>query len=139
MRTLKYDLHISLQETNVLGFKGPRKMTIIIPGMNLDHERVDIKPRSVSFWLNFSQHFYWSKLYHWTLNLLCLMCDILRIVQNITCLNNMKSCVSLLRKRFWYVILFSCWLNLILYACLKNSHNISNSRFNTHICKGEWN
>ncbi|XP_069124069.1 tubby-related protein 3-like isoform X1 [Argopecten irradians] len=33
-------------ETNVLGFKGPRKMTIIIPGMNLDHERVDIKPRS---------------------------------------------------------------------------------------------
>jgi tubby-related protein 1 len=37
-----------LQETNVLGFKGPRKMTIIIPGMNLDHERVDIKPRSVS-------------------------------------------------------------------------------------------
>ncbi|XP_048767158.1 tubby protein homolog isoform X7 [Ostrea edulis] len=33
-------------ETNVLGFKGPRKMTIVIPGMNLDHERVDIKPRS---------------------------------------------------------------------------------------------
>ncbi|WAR07393.1 TUB-like protein [Mya arenaria] len=33
-------------ETNVLGFKGPRKMTIIIPGMNLDHERVDIKPTS---------------------------------------------------------------------------------------------
>ncbi|XP_053397011.1 tubby protein-like isoform X9 [Mercenaria mercenaria] len=32
-------------ETNVLGFKGPRKMTIVIPGMNLDHERVDIKPR----------------------------------------------------------------------------------------------
>ena len=32
----------------MLGFKGPRKMTIIIPGMNLDHERVDIKPRGVS-------------------------------------------------------------------------------------------
>ncbi|KAL5010213.1 hypothetical protein ScPMuIL_012518 [Solemya velum] len=32
-------------ETNVLGFKGPRKMTIIIPGMNIDHERVDIRPR----------------------------------------------------------------------------------------------
>ena len=41
---------IVLQETNVLGFKGPRKMTIIIPGMNLDHERVDIKPRSVSYY-----------------------------------------------------------------------------------------
>ena len=36
----------TVYETNVLGFKGPRKMTIIIPGMNLDHERVDIKPRS---------------------------------------------------------------------------------------------
>ena len=36
------------QETNVLGFKGPRKMTVIIPGMNLDHERVEIRPRSVS-------------------------------------------------------------------------------------------
>ncbi|KAK7480689.1 hypothetical protein BaRGS_00028057, partial [Batillaria attramentaria] len=32
-------------ETNVLGFKGPRKMTIIIPGMTSDHKRVDIKPR----------------------------------------------------------------------------------------------
>ncbi|XP_050393902.1 tubby-related protein 3 isoform X2 [Patella vulgata] len=32
-------------ETNVLGFKGPRKMTVVIPGMNLDHERVEIKPR----------------------------------------------------------------------------------------------
>ena len=42
------------QETNVLGFKGPRKMTIIIPGMNLDHERVDIKPRSVSQMQNYS-------------------------------------------------------------------------------------
>ena len=36
------------QETNVLGFKGPRKMTIIIPGMTSDHKRVDIKPRGVS-------------------------------------------------------------------------------------------
>ncbi|XP_064613121.1 tubby-related protein 3-like isoform X2 [Liolophura sinensis] len=33
-------------ETNVLGFKGPRKMTVIIPGMNLDHERVEIRPRN---------------------------------------------------------------------------------------------
>ncbi|CAG5121656.1 unnamed protein product [Candidula unifasciata] len=31
-------------ETNVLGFKGPRKMTIIIPGMTSDHQRVNIKP-----------------------------------------------------------------------------------------------
>lgn len=37
-----------LQETNVLGFKGPRKMTVIIPGMNADCERVPIRPRNVS-------------------------------------------------------------------------------------------
>lgn len=36
------------QETNVLGFKGPRKMTVIIPGMNADCERVPIRPRNVS-------------------------------------------------------------------------------------------
>ncbi|XP_051885957.1 tubby-related protein 3-like isoform X1 [Pristis pectinata] len=33
-------------ETNVLGFKGPRKMTVIIPGMSMSHERVPIKPRN---------------------------------------------------------------------------------------------
>ncbi|XP_059834136.1 tubby-related protein 3-like isoform X3 [Hypanus sabinus] len=33
-------------ETNVLGFKGPRKMTVVIPGMNVNHERVPIKPRN---------------------------------------------------------------------------------------------
>ncbi|XP_067875954.1 tubby protein-like isoform X3 [Heterodontus francisci] len=33
-------------ETNILGFKGPRKMTVIIPGMNLDGERVCIRPRN---------------------------------------------------------------------------------------------
>lgn len=32
-------------ETNVLGFKGPRKMTAIIPAMNLDHQRIPIYPR----------------------------------------------------------------------------------------------
>ncbi len=32
----------------MLGFKGPRKMTVVIPGMNLDHERVEIRPRNVS-------------------------------------------------------------------------------------------
>lgn len=33
-------------ETNVLGFKGPRKMTIIIPGMNMNFERVPVRPTS---------------------------------------------------------------------------------------------
>ncbi|XP_051464057.1 tubby-related protein 3 isoform X2 [Apus apus] len=33
-------------ETNVLGFKGPRKMSVIIPGMNMNHKRIPIRPRS---------------------------------------------------------------------------------------------
>ncbi len=37
-----------LQETNVLGMKGPRRMIVIIPGMTKDGERVPIRPRSVS-------------------------------------------------------------------------------------------
>lgn len=45
MDSARKELIGCVYETNVLGFKGPRKMTIIIPGMNLDHERVDIKPR----------------------------------------------------------------------------------------------
>jgi len=31
-------------ETNVLGFKGPRRMTIVVPGMDLDGERVECQP-----------------------------------------------------------------------------------------------
>ncbi|NWI12796.1 TULP3 protein, partial [Crypturellus soui] len=33
-------------ETNVLGFKGPRKMSVIIPGMNMNHNRIPIRPQS---------------------------------------------------------------------------------------------
>uniref|UniRef100_UPI00398E7994 tubby-related protein 3-like n=1 Tax=Pristiophorus japonicus TaxID=55135 RepID=UPI00398E7994 len=33
-------------ETNILGFKGPRKMIVIIPGMSLDNERVCIRPKN---------------------------------------------------------------------------------------------
>ena len=32
------------QDTNVLGFKGPRKMTIVIPAMSIEQQRVDICP-----------------------------------------------------------------------------------------------
>ncbi|XP_013416568.1 tubby protein homolog [Lingula anatina] len=42
----RQELAAVVYETNVLGFKGPRKMTVIIPGMNLDHERVPVAPRS---------------------------------------------------------------------------------------------
>ncbi|XP_040006887.1 tubby-related protein 3 isoform X1 [Xiphias gladius] len=33
-------------ETNVLGFKGPRKMTVVIPGMNMNFERVPVRPQN---------------------------------------------------------------------------------------------
>ncbi|XP_016070717.1 PREDICTED: tubby-related protein 3 isoform X3 [Miniopterus natalensis] len=33
-------------ETNVFGFKGPRKMSVIIPGMNMNHERIPFRPRN---------------------------------------------------------------------------------------------
>ncbi|XP_078453388.1 LOW QUALITY PROTEIN: uncharacterized protein LOC144720460 [Lampetra planeri] len=32
-------------ETNVLGFKGPRRMTVVIPGMDAEQQRVAIRPR----------------------------------------------------------------------------------------------
>ncbi|XP_072014530.1 tubby-related protein 3-like [Amphiura filiformis] len=40
------ELAAVVYETNVLGFKGPRKMTVVIPGMSLDHERVAVRPRN---------------------------------------------------------------------------------------------
>lgn len=35
-----------IYETNVLGMKGPRRMTVVIPGMNKDNERVPLRPRN---------------------------------------------------------------------------------------------
>ncbi|XP_078000423.1 tubby-related protein 3-like [Glandiceps talaboti] len=43
---IRTELAAVIYETNVLGFKGPRKMTVVIPGMNLDHERVAVSPRN---------------------------------------------------------------------------------------------
>uniref|UniRef100_A0A2K6TPW0 Tubby-like protein n=1 Tax=Saimiri boliviensis boliviensis TaxID=39432 RepID=A0A2K6TPW0_SAIBB len=33
-------------ETNVLGFKGPRKMSVIIPGMTLNHKQIPYQPQN---------------------------------------------------------------------------------------------
>ncbi|CBY18555.1 unnamed protein product [Oikopleura dioica] len=41
---LRRELVSIAYETNVLGFKGPRKMTIVIPGMDLDCERLECQP-----------------------------------------------------------------------------------------------
>ncbi|XP_015603772.1 protein king tubby isoform X2 [Cephus cinctus] len=41
----RQELAAVVYDTNVLGFKGPRKMTVIIPGMTADQKRVQICPR----------------------------------------------------------------------------------------------
>ncbi|XP_046748157.1 protein king tubby isoform X1 [Diprion similis] len=41
----RQELAAVVYDTNVLGFKGPRKMTVIIPGMTTDQQRVQICPR----------------------------------------------------------------------------------------------
>ncbi|XP_027244756.1 tubby-related protein 1 isoform X2 [Cricetulus griseus] len=46
--SLRQELAAVVYETNVLGFRGPRRMTVIIPGMNADNERVPIRPRNAS-------------------------------------------------------------------------------------------
>ncbi|XP_030077516.1 tubby-related protein 1 [Microcaecilia unicolor] len=43
---VRQELAAVAYETNVLGFKGPRKMTVLIPGMNSDNERVPIRPHN---------------------------------------------------------------------------------------------
>ncbi|XP_042329374.1 tubby-related protein 2 isoform X2 [Sceloporus undulatus] len=43
---LRQELVAICYETNVLGFRGPRKMTVIIPGMNSDNERICIRPKN---------------------------------------------------------------------------------------------
>ncbi|XP_069803805.1 tubby-related protein 3-like isoform X2 [Dendropsophus ebraccatus] len=44
--SLRQELVSVSYETNVLGFRGPRKMSVIIPGMNQDGERVCMRPRN---------------------------------------------------------------------------------------------
>lgn len=43
---IRQELAAAIYETNVLGFKGPRKMTVIVPAMTHDHQRIAVKPRS---------------------------------------------------------------------------------------------
>jgi hypothetical protein len=44
--SLRRELVAIAYETNILGFKGPRKMSVIIPGMNMEQERVELRPRN---------------------------------------------------------------------------------------------
>lgn len=43
---LRRELIAIIYDTNILGFKGPRKMSVIMPGMSLDHQRVEVKPKN---------------------------------------------------------------------------------------------
>ncbi|KAG2468012.1 TULP1 protein, partial [Polypterus senegalus] len=43
---VRQELAAVIYETNVLGFKGPRRMTVLIPGMNEESERVPVRPRN---------------------------------------------------------------------------------------------
>ena len=44
---LSYSCFFFSQDTNVLGFKGPRRMTVILPGMGLDQQRIPMRPLTV--------------------------------------------------------------------------------------------
>ncbi|KAB0799248.1 hypothetical protein PPYR_07128 [Photinus pyralis] len=44
----RQELAAVIYDTNVLGFKGPRKMTVILPGMTLDFQRVTMFPQDES-------------------------------------------------------------------------------------------
>ncbi|KAL1460062.1 hypothetical protein WDU94_012001 [Cyamophila willieti] len=45
---VRQELAAIIYDTNVLGFKGPRKMTVLIPGMTQSYERVSITPLEMS-------------------------------------------------------------------------------------------
>ncbi len=47
-KTVREELAAVHYETNVLGFKGPRKMTVIIPTMTPSHERIKVTPTNES-------------------------------------------------------------------------------------------
>nr|XP_020855262.1 LOW QUALITY PROTEIN: tubby-related protein 1 [Phascolarctos cinereus] len=46
--TYRQELAAIIYETNVLGFRGPRRMTVVIPGMSSENERIPIRPRNDS-------------------------------------------------------------------------------------------
>ncbi|KAM7299983.1 tubby-related protein 3 [Ixodes scapularis] len=50
--TARSEVAAIIYETNVLGFKGPRKMTVVLPAMTEDHKRAELKP-GYSYVLNF--------------------------------------------------------------------------------------
>jgi tubby-related protein 1 len=48
MASLREELALVSYEMNVLGFKGPRKMTVLIPVLDKNSERIKVKPMTES-------------------------------------------------------------------------------------------
>ncbi|CAG8699064.1 4869_t:CDS:2, partial [Cetraspora pellucida] len=53
-------VYVSQQDPNILGFKGPRKMTVLLLGMTRNGERPEFRPTTVSIctffrWLSMRQ------------------------------------------------------------------------------------
>ncbi|XP_008278189.1 tubby-related protein 1 [Stegastes partitus] len=46
MSNARQELAGIIYETNVLGMKGPRRMTVLIPGMDKNNDRVPVRPRN---------------------------------------------------------------------------------------------
>ncbi|XP_075394053.1 tubby-related protein 2 isoform X2 [Tenrec ecaudatus] len=44
---IREELGAVCYETNILGFRGPRKMTVIIPGLDTENQRMTVQPRNV--------------------------------------------------------------------------------------------
>ena len=64
----RQELVAVMYDTNVLGFKGPRRMTVIIPGMSSDARRIDFKVMGIfEIFLEFSKVLFNFRitLYHW--------------------------------------------------------------------------
>ena len=57
----RQELVAVMYDTNVLGFKGPRRMTVIIPGMSSDARRIDFKVMGIfETFLEFSKVLYYK-------------------------------------------------------------------------------
>ena len=54
----RQELVAVMYDTNVLGFKGPRRMTVIIPGMSSDARRIDFKVLKTMTLMNQSEIYY---------------------------------------------------------------------------------
>lgn len=68
----------------MLGFKGPRKMTVVIPGMLNESKRKEFRPESendgiIGMHVNLSHWFAFFMIIHITTNIICYACRTVEI------------------------------------------------------------